>query len=168
MYAPMVCNSVGRFLKIAEAAEECLRNSPYHELRTILCGCEHGVLFLPGHLSCFYYKQHAQEAVARVEGVTQVVNEIEVGRPSTTTDLMTKEITQFDTGTRKKQPQAEGSSHASVEPESVFVNDNVVVTVLRIRDNKVQLGIEAPTGMPVHRREILEAIENRDVPTKVD
>jgi osmotically-inducible protein OsmY len=79
MYAPMVSNTPLRFRRIAGVAEECLRSSPYRELRTILCRCDHGVLFLRGHLSCFYYKQHAQEAVARVEGVTQVVNEIEVG-----------------------------------------------------------------------------------------
>lgn len=37
--------------------------------------------------------------------------------------------------------------------ESIFINDEVVVTVLSIRGNKVRLGIDAPIGVPVHRRE---------------
>jgi len=64
--------------RIAEAATECLRASPYKVLAGVACECDHGVLSLKGHLSSFYLKQHAQEAVARVNGVTQVVNEIEV------------------------------------------------------------------------------------------
>ncbi len=79
MYAPTVCNTPIRFLNVVEAAKECLRNSPYRALRGILCECDQGVLLLRGRLSSFYYKQLAQEAVARVRGVRQVVNEIEVG-----------------------------------------------------------------------------------------
>ena len=41
--------------------------------------CDLGVLLLKGHLPNFYHKQLAQEAVAWVKGVSQVVNEIEVG-----------------------------------------------------------------------------------------
>ena len=63
---------------IAEAARECLGNSPYQAVRGILCECNLGVLFLRGHLSSFHHKQVAQEVVARVSGVTHVVNEIEV------------------------------------------------------------------------------------------
>jgi osmotically-inducible protein OsmY len=64
--------------RIAKAAKECLRASPYKVLAGVACECDHGVLSLKGHLSSFYLKQHAQEAVARVNGVTQVVNEVEV------------------------------------------------------------------------------------------
>lgn len=64
--------------RIAEAATECLRASPYIALRRVSCDCRHGVLSLRGHLFSFYMKQHAQESVARVNGVTRVVNEIEV------------------------------------------------------------------------------------------
>jgi osmotically-inducible protein OsmY len=64
--------------RIAEAAKECLRASPYKVLAGVACECDHGVLSLKGRLSSFYLKQHAQEAVARVNGVTQVVNEVEV------------------------------------------------------------------------------------------
>ena len=63
---------------IGAAATECLRASPYKVFAGVWCDCKHGVLFLRGRLSSFHHKQFAQEAVARVGGVTQVVNEIEV------------------------------------------------------------------------------------------
>jgi len=50
------------------------------------------------------------------------------------------------------------------QKESVFINGNIVVTVLSIQGDKVQLGIEAPREMPVHRQEIHERIQNRDGP----
>lgn len=48
--------------------------------------------------------------------------------------------------------------------ESIVIGDNVVVTIVDIRGDKVRLGIEAPGEIPVHRREVYEAIqrENRD------
>jgi carbon storage regulator len=51
--------------------------------------------------------------------------------------------------------------------ESIRINDNVVVTVLSIRGNKVQLGIDAPGGMPVNRRELHERLQNQDHPINV-
>lgn len=47
--------------------------------------------------------------------------------------------------------------------ESIMIGDNVVVTVVDIRGDKVRLGIQAPNEIPVHRREVYEAIkrENR-------
>ena len=65
--------------RIAEVAMGCLRASPYKALVGVSCECDHGVLFLRGRLSSFRYKQLAQEAVAKVSGVTHVANEIEVG-----------------------------------------------------------------------------------------
>ena len=53
------------------------------------------------------------------------------------------------------------------EMEGVVINDNVVVTVLLIQDDEVQLGIEAPVGMPMNRKEVHEAMKNRGVPTNV-
>jgi len=50
------------------------------------------------------------------------------------------------------------------QKESIFINENIVVTVLRIQGDKVQLGIEAPREMPVHRGEVYERIQNRDGP----
>ena len=48
--------------------------------------------------------------------------------------------------------------------ESIFINENIVVTVLSIQGDKVRLGIEAPREMPVHRNEVHERIQNRDGP----
>jgi hypothetical protein len=66
------------FQVMPEAARKCLRDSRYGVFGLISCKCDDGVLALRGHLPSFYLKQHAQKAVAGVEGVTQVVNEIEV------------------------------------------------------------------------------------------
>jgi len=78
MYALTIANNPVSFQEIAEVARERLRDSRYGAFGWISCECDDGVLLLRGHLSSFYLKQHAQEAVAGVEGVTQVVNEIEV------------------------------------------------------------------------------------------
>lgn len=79
MYSRTIRASPVHFREIAEAATECLQNSPYQALRRISCECKYGVLFLRGRLSSFFQKQVAQEAVAGVSGVTEVVNEIDVG-----------------------------------------------------------------------------------------
>ena len=42
--------------------------------------------------------------------------------------------------------------------ESIMIGDNVVVTVVDIRGDRVRLGVDAPTDVPVHRREVWEAI----------
>lgn len=42
--------------------------------------------------------------------------------------------------------------------QTVVINDNITVTVLETVDGKVRLGIAAPRSVPVHRREIHEAI----------
>ena len=42
--------------------------------------------------------------------------------------------------------------------ESIIIGDKVVVTIVDIRGDKVRLGIEAPSEIPVHRQEVYEAI----------
>jgi osmotically-inducible protein OsmY len=64
--------------QIAEGAENCLRHNSYLALKNVRCDCEAGVLTLRGCLPTYYLKQMAQSAVARVEGVQRIVNEIEV------------------------------------------------------------------------------------------
>ena len=53
------------------------------------------------------------------------------------------------------------------QKESIFINENVVVTVLSIQGGTVRLGIEAPREISVHRQEVHERIQNQDVPVLV-
>ncbi len=46
--------------------------------------------------------------------------------------------------------------------ESIFIGDNIKITVVDIRGDKVRLGIEAPTDIPVHRQEVYEAIQREN------
>ena len=43
--------------------------------------------------------------------------------------------------------------------ESIMIGDDIVVTIVDVRGDKVRLGIQAPTHVPVHRQEIYEAIQ---------
>jgi len=43
--------------------------------------------------------------------------------------------------------------------ESIMIGDNVEVTIVDVRGDKVRLGITAPRSIPVHRREVYEAIQ---------
>ena len=42
--------------------------------------------------------------------------------------------------------------------ESIMIGDDVVVTIVDIRGDKVRLGIEAPRSVKVHRQEVYDAI----------
>lgn len=44
--------------------------------------------------------------------------------------------------------------------ESIVIHDNIVITVVEIRGDKVRLGIQAPREVPIHRSEIHAAIQN--------
>ena len=43
--------------------------------------------------------------------------------------------------------------------ESIIIGDDIVITVVDIRGDKVRLGIDAPTAISVHRQEVYEAIQ---------
>lgn len=45
--------------------------------------------------------------------------------------------------------------------ESIMIGDDVEITIVDIRGNKVRLGISAPKSIPVHRREVYEAIHRQ-------
>lgn len=47
--------------------------------------------------------------------------------------------------------------------ESIMIGDNIVITVVDIRGDKVRLGINAPTEVPVHRQEVYEAIQRENL-----
>jgi len=48
--------------------------------------------------------------------------------------------------------------------QTIMIGDNVEITVVDIRGDKVRLGITAPSEIPVHRKEVYDAIkqENRE------
>jgi len=46
--------------------------------------------------------------------------------------------------------------------ETIIINDNIVITVVDIRGDKVRLGIEAPKDVPVHRQEVYDAIKRAE------
>jgi carbon storage regulator len=46
--------------------------------------------------------------------------------------------------------------------ESIIIGDNIVVTVVDVRGDKVRLGIDAPREVSVHRREVYEAIQREN------
>jgi len=43
--------------------------------------------------------------------------------------------------------------------ESIMIGDDVEITIVDVRGDKVRLGITAPREIPVHRREVYEAIQ---------
>lgn len=49
--------------------------------------------------------------------------------------------------------------------ESIVINDNISIGVLRIRGGKIHLGIDAPKEVPIHRREIHERIKRQETAT---
>lgn len=46
--------------------------------------------------------------------------------------------------------------------ESIVINNDITITVVEIRGDKVRLGVKAPKEVPVHRREVYDAILRND------
>jgi carbon storage regulator len=46
--------------------------------------------------------------------------------------------------------------------ESIIIGDDIVITIVDIRGDKVRLGINAPTDIPVHRQEVYDAIQREN------
>ena len=68
--------------QLTEVAQQRLADSPYFTIRNISCEYDAGLLRLHGRVPTFYHKQLAQEAVADLRGVLQVVNQTEVASPA--------------------------------------------------------------------------------------
>ena len=64
--------------EIVSIAEARLSATSHPALRKVLCKYDNGILVLRGRLNSFFHTQLAQEAVARIEGVERVMNQIEV------------------------------------------------------------------------------------------
>ena len=47
--------------------------------------------------------------------------------------------------------------------ESIIIDDQIKITIVEIRGDKIRLGIEAPKHVSVHRREVYEAIQRQIV-----
>jgi len=43
--------------------------------------------------------------------------------------------------------------------QSIMIGDDVEITIIDVRGDKVRLGIAAPKGITVHRKEVWEAIQ---------
>jgi hypothetical protein len=66
------------FREVAEMAQAALRGSAYFELRELSCDFSGGRLTLTGRVPSYHLKQVAQAAVARVPGVVEIDNHLEV------------------------------------------------------------------------------------------
>jgi len=58
-----------------------LRRSPYLEVRRVVCECHEGMLCLRGHVPSYYLKQIAQTVVLEMDGVDEILNQLEVVTP---------------------------------------------------------------------------------------
>ena len=43
--------------------------------------------------------------------------------------------------------------------ESIMIGDDIEITIVDVRGEKVRLGISAPAHVPVHRKEVYDAIK---------
>jgi len=50
--------------------------------------------------------------------------------------------------------------------ESIVIINDITVVVVEIRGDKVRLGVEAPREVPIHRREVYDAIERSRAATR--
>lgn len=46
--------------------------------------------------------------------------------------------------------------------EQIVINNNITITIVEIRGDKVRIGVDAPYDIPVHRREVHEAIRSEN------
>ena len=46
--------------------------------------------------------------------------------------------------------------------ESIIIGDNITISIVDIRGDKVRLGIDAPKEVPVHRQEVYDAIQREN------
>jgi carbon storage regulator len=51
------------------------------------------------------------------------------------------------------------------QDERIVIGEQIVITIVEIRGDKVRVGIEAPRDVPVHRREVYDAIQRHNAPS---
>lgn len=64
--------------RIEALVQSRLRATPYPSIQRLNCDFANGQLFLHGRVPSFFEKQVAQEALADLEGIDQIVNGVEV------------------------------------------------------------------------------------------
>ena len=47
--------------------------------------------------------------------------------------------------------------------ETIMIGDDVEITIVDIRGDKVRIGISAPSKVPVHRKEVYDAIKRENL-----
>lgn len=47
--------------------------------------------------------------------------------------------------------------------ESIMIGDDIVITLVDVRGDKIRLGIAAPPNVPIHRQEVYEAIQRENM-----
>lgn len=52
--------------------------------------------------------------------------------------------------------------------QSIYIGDDIVVTIVDVRGDRIRLGIEAPSTVPVHRQEIYEAIRRENAGSETE
>ena len=51
--------------------------------------------------------------------------------------------------------------------EKIVINNDITITIVEIRGDKVRLGIDAPKEIPVHRQEVFDQHQKQVVPLAV-
>jgi len=46
--------------------------------------------------------------------------------------------------------------------QTIMIGDNIEITIVDVRGDKVRIGIAAPSNIPVHRKEVYEAIKQEN------
>jgi carbon storage regulator len=47
--------------------------------------------------------------------------------------------------------------------EKIVIAGNITVTIVKLRDDRVQVGIEAPPEVPVHRQEVYDRLHAQTI-----
>lgn len=70
--------SSGSNSSLKEAVKNRLKGSAYPSMRRLECEVDDGVLILSGRVPTFFEKQVAQETLAGLAGINQIINCVEV------------------------------------------------------------------------------------------
>ena len=98
------------------------------------------------------------------------VDDLESAGPGEALPLLEKEVRALVARLKWGTPHARRAMLvlSRKKNESIIINDNIVVLVVQIQDDKVRLGIKAPKEVTVHRREVYEAIKRAEEDQRKD